>query len=302
MRNKPVVFAVILAVVFVAGLTQLFLLRFESGDVYPDYSSLRSDPQGTRALFESLRLLPGIEVSRYTRPLSILKDFDGTLFYLGVSPKSKFEEARKLADAGARVVVGFIPPEKPPEKAQRLFEEVKTGKGSLVILHNCYWVSNEAMVRNRNPDLLAELIGPSQRIIFDESHLGVNESGSLMALARKYGLTGFALAVLLTLALYLWKNSTSLLPPFVPSRDREGVNSFPVRGRDSNAGFVNLLRRSVPRASLIAAAYEQWRTTIAMNRHYSESKLQIVEQAAKERDAVAAYRKIAGILRQRETS
>ena len=298
MRNKPVVFAIVLAVVFAAGLTQLFLLRFESGDVYPAYSSLRSDPSGTRALFESLALLPGIEVSRYTRPLSNLKNFDGTLFYLGVSPKSKIEEAKKIADAGARVVVGFIPPEKPPEKTQRLFEEVKSGKGTLVLLHNCYWVSNEALLRNRNPDLLAEIIGPSQRIIFDESHLGVQESGSLMALARKYGLTGFALAVLLTLALYLWKNSTSLLPPLAENDFADG----PVRGRDSNAGFVNLLRRSVPHASLIDTAYEQWRTTIAMNRHYPESKLQLVAQAAKERNAVAAYRKIAGILRQRENS
>ena len=293
--NKPLIVAIILAALFVTGLTQLFLLRFESGDVYPAYSSLRSDPRGTRALFESLALLPGIEVSRHTQPLSNLKNFDGTLFYLGLTPKSKLEEATKIADAGARVVLGFIPPEKPPRKAQRLFEEMRQGKGTLVILHNCYWVSNEALLRNRNPDLISELIGPTQKILFDESHLGVIESGSLMALARKYGLTGFALATLLLLALYLWKNSTSLLPPLA----EDDLVNGPVRGRDSNAGFVNLLRRSIPRASLMETAHEQWRATIAMNRHYPESKLQLAAQAAQERDALAAYRKIAGILRRR---
>jgi hypothetical protein len=295
LRNKALLFAILLAVVFAAGLTEIFLLRFESGEVYPEYSSLRSDPRGTRAFFESLALVPGLEVRRHREPLSTLKNFDGTLFYLGVSPKSNIEEATKIAAGGARVVLGFLPPDKPPAKAQRLFEETAKGKGTLVILHNCYWLSNEAMLKNRNPDLLAELIGPSQKIVFDESHLGVIESGSLMALARKYGLGGFALATLLVLGLFIWKNSTSLLPPFAEADPAAGV----VRGRDANAGFVNLLRRSVPRAALMETAYEQWRATIVMNRNYPESKLQLAAEAAKERDAVAAYRKIAGILRQR---
>ena len=36
--------------VFVFGLVRLFELRFEVGDVYPAYSSLRSDPLGAMAL------------------------------------------------------------------------------------------------------------------------------------------------------------------------------------------------------------------------------------------------------------
>ena len=35
------------------------VLRFESGDVYPVYSSLRSDPLGTRAFYDSLEDLEG---------------------------------------------------------------------------------------------------------------------------------------------------------------------------------------------------------------------------------------------------
>ena len=49
--------ALAVAALFVAGLIQLFLLRFKAGDVYPAYSSLRSDPLGTQVLFESLNLV-----------------------------------------------------------------------------------------------------------------------------------------------------------------------------------------------------------------------------------------------------
>ena len=37
----------------------LFERRFASGAVYPDYSSLRSDPMGAKLLFDSLSLIPG---------------------------------------------------------------------------------------------------------------------------------------------------------------------------------------------------------------------------------------------------
>src|SRR6185369_9071489 len=57
------------AVAFAAGLFQLFKLRFEAGDVYPPYSSLRSDPLGTMALFESLSRMPS---------LSVLRDFSSS--------------------------------------------------------------------------------------------------------------------------------------------------------------------------------------------------------------------------------
>ena len=46
--------AMLLAAVFLAAVSYLMVLRFESGDVYPVYSSLRSDPLGTRAFYDSL--------------------------------------------------------------------------------------------------------------------------------------------------------------------------------------------------------------------------------------------------------
>ena len=48
------------AAILTLGLIRLFKLRFEAGDVYPAYSSLRSDPLGTMAFYESLGKVPGI--------------------------------------------------------------------------------------------------------------------------------------------------------------------------------------------------------------------------------------------------
>ena len=39
----------VLLVLFGFGVLRLFRLRFETGDVYPPYSSLRSDPLGAKA-------------------------------------------------------------------------------------------------------------------------------------------------------------------------------------------------------------------------------------------------------------
>lgn len=55
---------------FTAGLVWLFALRFSGGDQHPRGSSLRSDPQGTRVLYESLARLPGVEVRRNFRELT----------------------------------------------------------------------------------------------------------------------------------------------------------------------------------------------------------------------------------------
>src|SRR5438876_10067245 len=56
----------------VYGGVRLFQLRFETGDVYPEYSSLRSDPLGARVSYPSLEPAGTIEASRTTAPSSRL--------------------------------------------------------------------------------------------------------------------------------------------------------------------------------------------------------------------------------------
>lgn len=101
----------------VMSVAHLFALRFESGDVYPAYSTLRADPLGARAYFEALERLPGLTVERNLRPLPRLRlDEPATLFVLGMDrwafdnvDEREAREAEHLASLGGRVVVAFAP-------------------------------------------------------------------------------------------------------------------------------------------------------------------------------------------------
>jgi hypothetical protein len=63
-RFLPILFLIAAGVLFAVGVVQLLTFRFELGDVYPPYSSLRADPEGTMVLFESLGALPRLRVER----------------------------------------------------------------------------------------------------------------------------------------------------------------------------------------------------------------------------------------------
>ena len=121
-----VVAAIILALTLGYGLLRLFTLRWERGDVYPPYSTLRADPLGMRALFEAVEALPRIEVQRNYRPLQQLRpEAPVTLIYAGVPRdamwgKEELRHFENLIANGSRAVFAFkaenIEREKPPEK------------------------------------------------------------------------------------------------------------------------------------------------------------------------------------------
>lgn len=108
---------VLIVAIFICGLARLMSLRFESGDIYPAYSSLRSDPLGTRALFDSLDKLNLSTIRRHYLPLSQLKFKEPTTFlYLGSDYlNSKFvgrdfsDAVDRMTDAGGRLVMAFRP-------------------------------------------------------------------------------------------------------------------------------------------------------------------------------------------------
>ena len=130
--------------------------------------------------------------------------------------------------------------------------------GELLLASDTYFLSNEALRAEAHPALLAGLVGPARRVVFDETHLGIAERPGMMTLARRYGLQGGLGALGLLAALFLWRNVVSLVPPPVPPAD-PGATGSSVTGRDAAAGFINLLRRGVPPRELVGVCVEQWR-------------------------------------------
>ena len=379
------------------GFIELLALRFESGDVYPEYSSLRADPLGTMALYESIGKLEGFTA---TRDLSANGDlpYPAGVTYLHIAttdhawenvPPDTLKKVEQFVNLGARLVITMYPEasRKPPtaeseklreearKKAQQeprdktvslwdkwgltprvvnlrlgdkevftpvpvsnnsdlklpetlewhsglVFEKVnpawkpiykrgnypvllerRFGTGSVVIATDSYFLSNEAMQSARHADLLAWMIGPNRTIVFDEAHLGIVDQPGIAALMRRYRLHWVIGSLALLTGLFVWKNSTSL----VPARTADSTDAF-IAGRDATSGFVNLLRRNIPAREVLATCYMEWKKTAAQSGSYSAVRLQQAEavfnaensRTAKERNPVETYRTIAGILHKRK--
>jgi len=108
---------IVVAAGFIWGIGQLFTWRYASGDVYPEYSSLRADPLGTMAFYESLSTLPGISVERDFQSDNRLPDGQHTT-YLHLAAHSYdwvwqsadlFKEIENFAVSGGRLVITFFP-------------------------------------------------------------------------------------------------------------------------------------------------------------------------------------------------
>ena len=104
----------ILALVF----SGVLKMRLSSGDIYPHYSSLRSDPLGTKALYESLQRMPGVAVERNFRTASNIEGVDqsATVLLLGVPRASlvwldigEEDALLKSVAGGARLVIAVNP-------------------------------------------------------------------------------------------------------------------------------------------------------------------------------------------------
>jgi hypothetical protein len=352
--NKSLaILAIALAGGFSYGLWKLYELRFAAGDIYPPYSSLRADPMGSKALYESILQLPDASADRNYLPLEKAPKGNATLLFLGeepfifeASPEERLKEFEALARSGARVVIAMrpllrLPAPKPangtesrelpailkrwrvsfgyitrpadeeepaatgtPKQTALHFRyegktvsrvELPFGKGVVMLLANCYAFSNEALAVDRDTELLAWIIGGNRHVIFDEHHVGITESGGIVMLARKYHMEGMGAALLLLLGLFIWKNSTSFLPPREQTEPGDTVEA-----KDISAGLANLLRRNVPRKQLLQLCLKEWESSQHGGRYYSPVKLERLRNLARqEGDAVETYRRMSRILTER---
>ena len=174
------------------------------------------------------------------------------------------------------------------------------GKGSIVLVDSAYPLSNEALATDRDTAWLDRLLGPHHTIIFDEHHLGLSENVSIAMLARKYRLTGLLAGLLILAALFIWRNSSTLLPPKRPSTDDE---TRLARGRDSASALQHLLHRNIPPSDLIRICLAEWEKSGRDGRFYSAEKIEILHRLAApkgNRDPVEIYRKMQSIINQKQ--
>ncbi|MFQ5993250.1 MAG: hypothetical protein ACE5NA_12500, partial [Nitrospiraceae bacterium] len=184
-----------------------------------------------------------------------------------------------------------------PVIIERPFEQ-----GSIVLTADSYFLSNEAMRWERHPELLAWLVRPSQDVIFEETHHGVRETPGIMALARKYRMHGLFVWSLLLAALFVWRSSSPFVPP--PEDDSTQKKSISILGRDSFAGFINLLRRTVSARDILTVCFDEWKDSYARAGKQFTGKLQTVKEVvdrekarpANQRDPVRTYQRVSHIL------
>jgi Domain of unknown function (DUF4350) len=412
-RHLPVFVAVLGVIGFAIGITNLFLLRFEAGDVYPPYSSLRADPLGTMVFCESLEELPGLTVRRdFSDSNKLPGEKNTTYLHLGAEesdwqrmPVDLFKEIESFVTQGGRLAITMTPVTRPPrfftppitttnspgtnapgtkggktpkksdakkmlnDEDERVlttsiaerwglnfghlalehgddtvYQSVRVtnvsslplpatldwhsgviltnldeswhaiyargtnpvvverqfGHGTVVLATDSFFLSNEAMWQARHPEWLAWFIGPAERVVFDEAHLGVVETSAVAVLLRRYRLFGVVGALVVLAGLFIWKNALSLVPPYSMAAHQ----SF-VTGKDAAGGFVNLLRRNIPPAKILDVCFEEWTKslthagshTIASVDRASEIMEMENTRSTRQRDPVHAYQQIASALK-----
>ena len=175
------------------------------------------------------------------------------------------------------------------------------GNGTLVLASDSYFHSNEALRQDRVTPLLAWLAGDNARVVFEETHLGSELSPGIMTLARRYRLHGLGAGLLLLAGLFVWRGATSLVPRAEEIAPDDGEI---VIGKDSAAGFVNLLRRAVPPADLIPLCLAEWRKTVPRDRPDLARKAAAMQdlvnleaaKPVKEQKPVDTYRQLSRIV------
>ncbi len=327
---RPWVVVTAVIALFVGGVIVLFNQQFAAGNVYPEYSSMRTDRMGAKLLYDSLGRLPGVTVERNFGPFEFLPRSGATVLMLAYDPLQAnwgamqfLRPVEAMASRGNRVVVTMRvqpyttpkeedftkqsdqnplhlkkkenkdePPPDPPlyqkwkvkfgykpgkdvehplyfaeaegwtvlDRAgdRTLAIERNFGQGSVVLMAESSDFNNENVVGMQRLRQVTLALGPNHRIVFDEQHLGIEESGTIVGMARRFRLSGIAIGLGLVAALFIWRNSSSFPPP---SAARPG-NHY--SGRTSHAGLLTLLRRHIPPAELAAVCWREWLST---NRH-----------------------------------
>jgi len=314
-RNWPAVVAVcLLFAILFAGL--LYFAGFNSTHLYPEMSSLNSGPRGTKLLFDALGKIHTVKVTRNYLPLSQWRPSSTTILFFAVYPTTLntfdgyLRELEKLSQPDNRIVL-FLADSHVESKANLTAKDrwgitVVNDKYGTALQHDSTWqqvsrkqdawekhfaqggtvvvalgseaFSNESL--SGVADLIPPLIGQNNTVAFEETHLGIEESGSIAGLARRYSLQGLIGGLLLLVILFIWNRSVSFPPPprFERTRDKQVV------GADSRGMFAGLIARHLTPRALIESCIAEWNRVKPQQRITTETPAKL--------DAVAAYRQL----------
>lgn len=147
MRGRASLFLlVLLSAAFLFGIVRLFELRFEAGDVYPQYSSLRADPLGVKALYDALAIVGRTDVRRcFHIRVFAESDAPSSVLCLGMRPsdlagdhEETYNALLSMAASGSRVVLALFPagererePSEPTEDRRKGDREAKTSRAKI---------------------------------------------------------------------------------------------------------------------------------------------------------------------------
>jgi hypothetical protein len=288
-------------------LVRLFDVSTRGGEAYPRYSSLRADPMGAKVMHDALAALPGYRVERSFKD-RFRAVAGSVVFVLDARPEvSILDDCRKWAEAGARVVVAFqagpamrdkaldrqwkiefrtaradkrwtvfVPRDESWTKLEQLGEEASVvekqiGAGSVVFVGKAMLLSNEGLHKGRDSALLLSILGGRRHVVFEESHLGIVQSGSVGQLLRRYRLGGAALVLLVLAALFFWRMSSASLPEAAVEPEPETL--------PQDDALISLVRGAIPSATLGASALALWSHGGGTLKSWSAARRSRVEQA-----------------------
>ena len=179
--------------------------------------------------------------------------------------------------------------------------ERSVGKGSLVLSADSFFISNEAQRSERQPQLLAWLLGRNAKIIFDEAHFGIYKQPSVAALLRHYRFQWAFFVLAVMVVLFVWKNAIYFVPP---CKDELPPGADVVSDKDYTRGLIAMLRRNIPSSEILQVCGQEWNRTFRKNKRIQPEAFERVKEILRahapssknKMDAVNGYRKISRTL------
>jgi hypothetical protein len=164
------------------------------------------------------------------------------------------------------------------------------GTGAVVLIGSSWAFTNASLREDRNISEITAAIGTPARILFDETHLGSVQQGSVMGLINRFRLQGVLAAAIVCALLFVWQSSA----PFPPER-AVAESDTRLAAASASQGLLNLLAHHIPANRLLGACVAEWRRD--RGRVVSPDKLAQIESiAAQKAPPLTQWRQIRVLL------